>query len=229
MWLPGGWLAKMGYLRSRRRIVPRAPTHHGGSSPDAHRFLTLQFCAPCFSRPCVDKIQGFTPRPLAPLAGYNQGWETLPPATDSEPRQDVRPVRSRRSSIPLTHASQRHSQYCHHRPRRPRQDDAGRLPAAPKRRVPRQPAGRRLHPRLQRSGARAGHHDPGQEHRHPLPGREDQPDRHARPRRLWRRGGARAADGRRRPGAGRRRRRARCRKRGSCSPRRSSAGCSRSW
>ena len=41
---------------------------------------------------------------------------------------------------------------------------------------------------------------------HPLPGREDQHHRHARPRRFRRRGGAGAADGRRGAGAGRRRR-----------------------
>ena len=64
-----------------------------------------------------------------------------------------------------------------------------------------------LHPRLQRPGARARHHDPGQEHRHSRIGDvEDQPHRHARPRRLRRRGRARAADGRRLPSAGRCRR-----------------------
>ena len=61
----------------------------------------------------------------------------------------------------------------------------------------------RANPRHQRPGTRAGHYDPGQEHRHSLPRREDQHHRHARPRRLRRRGGTGAADGRRGPGAGR--------------------------
>ena len=66
---------------------------------------------------------------------------------------------------------------------------------------------RRAHPRLQRPGAGARDHDPGQEHRAALPGREDQHHRHARPRRFRRRGRTRAAHGRRGPGAGRRGRR----------------------
>ena len=52
--------------------------------------------------------------------------------------------------------------------------------------------------------ARARHHHPGQEHRGRVPRREDQHRRHARPRRLRRRGRAHAGDGRRRAAAGRR-------------------------
>ena len=62
-------------------------------------------------------------------------------------------------------------------------------------------------PRLQRPGARARHHHPGQEHRRHLRGHKDQHHRHPRPRRLRRRGGAGAQHGRRLPAAGRRRRR----------------------
>src|SRR3546814_10975658 len=40
-------------------------------------------------------------------------------------------------------ASHAAPQYCHHRPRRPRQDHPRRRPAAPVRLVPREPAGRR--------------------------------------------------------------------------------------
>ena len=70
------------------------------------------------------------------------------------------------------------------------------------------PAPGRADPRLQRPGARARHHDPGQEHRDQLRRDQDQPDRHARPRRFRRRGRADAPDGRRGAGAGRRLRRA---------------------
>ncbi len=100
-------------------------------------------------------------------------------------------------------AAGRHPQHRDHRPRRPRQDDAGRraAPAVGHLRRPRR-AGRPGDGR--RPGARAGHHDPGQERRLPLRGHEDQHHRHARPRRLRRRGGARPDDGRRRAAAGRR-------------------------
>ena len=64
----------------------------------------------------------------------------------------------------------------------------------------------RADPRFQRSGTRARHHHPGQEHR-PEGGRhQDQHHRHAGPRRFRRRGRTRPQDGQRRPAAGRRRR-----------------------
>ena len=96
--------------------------------------------------------------------------------------------------------------------------------------VPRQRAGTarrrpaRPDPGLQRPGARARHHHPGQEHR-PQAGRhQDQHHRHARPRRLRRRGRARPAHGRRRPAAGRCRRGTACPRPASCSARPSSCG-----
>ena len=60
-------------------------------------------------------------------------------------------------------------------------------------RVPRQPGARRPRHGLERPGARAGHHHPGQEHRRSIPRGKDQPRRHAGPRRLRRRGRAGAA------------------------------------
>ena len=98
-------------------------------------------------------------------------------------------------------------QHRHHRPRRPRQDDAGGRHAAPERRIPRQSGARRPRDGLQRAGARARHHHPGQEHRRFLPRGEDQHRGHARPQRFRRRGGARAEDGGRRHAAGGRQRR----------------------
>ena len=68
----------------------------------------------------------------------------------------------------------------HHRPRRPRQDHARRRDAPAGRRVPGQRAGRRAGHGLQRPGARARHHHPGQEHRRPLRRDPDQHRRHAR-------------------------------------------------
>ncbi|CAA9428722.1 MAG: GTP-binding protein TypA/BipA, partial [uncultured Phycisphaerae bacterium] len=99
--------------------------------------------------------------------------------------------------------AKRHPKCCDHRPRRPRQDDAGRRPPAPERQLPRQP-GAGHDARLQPARARAGHHDPGQERRDQLhrpghrAGRQDQPDRHPGPRRLRRRGRAGPEHGRRR-------------------------------
>ena len=80
----------------------------------------------------------------------------------------------------MLHATQRHPKYRHHRPRRPRQDDAGRRPVATKRPVPRIAIVGRLHPRFQRPRARAGDHHPRQEHRPRLQGGEGQHHRHAR-------------------------------------------------
>ena len=61
------------------------------------------------------------------------------------------------------------------------------------------------------------------------PRRDDQPRRHARARRLRRRGGAGARHGRRRTPSRRRRRRARCRRPATSSPRCSPPTCRRSW
>ena len=100
----------------------------------------------------------------------------------------------------------RRAQPRHHRPRRPRQDHAGRRHALAERHLPRQRARRRAGDGLDRPRAREGHHHHGQEHGHPLPRHAHQHRRHARPRRLRRRGRAHAEDGRRRPAAGRRQR-----------------------
>ena len=84
----------------------------------------------------------------------------------------------------------------HHRPRRPWQDDAGRPAAAPERHLPRQREGRRAGDGLERPREGARHHDPGQELRRRVEGHARQHRRYARPRRLRRRGRARAVDGR---------------------------------
>ena len=80
--------------------------------------------------------------------------------------------------------------------------------AVAERRVPREPGSRRARHGLERPRAREGHHHPRQEHRGPLRPTQDQHRRHARPRRLRRRGGAHAQDGGRRAAAGGRQRRA---------------------
>ena len=94
--------------------------------------------------------------------------------------------------LPLGHPQRRD-----HRPRRPRQDDAGRRHAAPVRRVRRPRSADRPGDGLDGPGARARDHDPGQERRGALRRRQAEPGRHARPRGLRRRGRARADDGRR--------------------------------
>ena len=74
------------------------------------------------------------------------------------------------------------------------------------RRVPREPGRQRARHGHGRPRAREGDHDPRQEHGRPARRDEDQHRRHARPRRLRRRGRARADDGRRRAPARRRER-----------------------
>ena len=77
-----------------------------------------------------------------------------------------------------------------------------------------------LHPRQQRSRARAGDHHPVEEHLRHLRGRDqDQHHRHARSQRLRRRGRARPQDGERSPPPRRRLRGTRCRRPDSCSAR----------
>ena len=65
----------------------------------------------------------------------------------------------------------RRPQHRHHRPRRPRQDHAGRRHAAPDRRLPRQRAGGRARDGLERARARARHHHPREEHDRRVGGR----------------------------------------------------------
>ena len=90
------------------------------------------------------------------------------------------------------------SKHRNHCTRRPREDDAGRLHAAPDRRLPRQRDDGRPRDGHERARAGEGHHDSRQEHGGHVPGREDQHRRYAGTRGFRRRGGARAAAGGRR-------------------------------
>ena len=101
-------------------------------------------------------------------------------------------------------APRRSAQPRDHRPRRPRQDHPGRRDAQAVACLRSPRAGRRADPRLQRAGAREGHHHPRQGDVDPLPRRQAQHHRHPRPRRLRRRGRAGAGDGRGMPAARRR-------------------------
>ena len=94
------------------------------------------------------------------------------------------------------------AQYRHHRPCRSRQDDAGRLSAAPERYGASEPADARSRPGPWRARTRAWHHDPRQVYRDPLARRAHRHRRHPRPRGLRRRSRTRARHGRRcaRPG-----------------------------
>ena len=80
----------------------------------------------------------------------------------------------------------------------------GRRAAQAGRRLPPQPEGGGAGHGQQRPGARARHHHPGQVHVDPVARHAHQHRRHARPRRLRRRGGAHPQHGRRRHRAGRR-------------------------
>ncbi len=100
----------------------------------------------------------------------------------------------------------RPAQRRHRRPRRSRQDHARRCDAPPDRCLPLQPGRGRPGHGLGRSRAREGDHDPGQADDGRSRRRPPQHRRHARPRRLRRRGRALAADGRFGPAPGRRRR-----------------------
>ena len=94
-------------------------------------------------------------------------------------------------------------QHRHHRARRPWQDHAGR-PAPEAVRHVRRPQDRaRTRHGLQRARARTRHHDPGEEHCDPVARLPHQHRRYAGPRRLRRRGRARAVDGRLGAAAGR--------------------------
>ena len=99
------------------------------------------------------------------------------------------------------------SQRRHYRPRRPRQDHAGRSPAAAVRHLSRQPARGRARDGFQRAGARARHYHSGQGGVGAVEGHPHQHRRYAGPRRFRRRGRAHPEHGGRRAGAGGRRRR----------------------
>ena len=109
----------------------------------------------------------------------------VPDAATPDPAADARQRRPRRPA-------QRRDR----RPCRPWQDHARRRDAPPDRRVPLEPGGRRPGHGFGRPGAREGDHDPGQADDRRPRRRPPQHRRHARSRRLRRRGRALAADGR---------------------------------
>ena len=112
--------------------------------------------------------------------------EQYPPVPDARPPTPADPDRRPR----------RPAQRRDRRPRRPRQDHARRRDAAPDRRLPLEPGGRRPGHGLGRPRAREGDHDPRQADDRRPRRRPAQHRRHARSRRLRRRGRALAADGR---------------------------------
>ena len=102
------------------------------------------------------------------------------------------------------HSSKRPAQLRDHRPRRPWQDDARRRHALADRNLPQRPGRGRARDGLDGLGEGEGDHDPRQEHRGRPRRSQVQHRRHPGPRRLRRRGGAGADDGRRGAAAGRR-------------------------
>ena len=110
----------------------------------------------------------------------------------------LRPTSNRHESRQDYHEAREHPQRCHHRARRPRQNHHRRSAAVHVWRIPRKPAGGRARAGQQRPGARARHHHPVEEHLGHVQRGENQRHRYAGPRRLRRRGGARAQHGRRR-------------------------------
>ncbi len=109
----------------------------------------------------------------------------------------------RREQEPVAHEA---SQYRHHRPCRPRQDDPRRPAPAAVGRVSREPARRRAGDGFERPRTRARHHHSRQGDLGGVEGRSGQYRRYARPRRFRRRGRTHLIDGRWRDRAGRRRR-----------------------
>ncbi len=104
----------------------------------------------------------------------------------------------RRLLLPATNfrdPSDENAQHRDHRARRPWQDHARRRAAEAVRLVPRQPARRRARDGLQRPRKGARHHHPCQGDLGRVEGHPHQHRRHARPRRLRRRGRAHPVDG----------------------------------
>ncbi len=123
----------------------------------------------------------------------------------SQPRLRTRTIPRPHGRTLLRHQDPRRpAQRRDRRPRRPRQDDAARRHALAVRRLPRRLRRQRARHGLDGPRAREGDHDPRQEHVGRPRRREAQHHRHAGPRRLRRRGRARADDGRRDPPARRR-------------------------
>ena len=115
-----------------------------------------------------------------------------------------RPASPTLSNPPMTATTRRPTEHRDHRPRRPRQDDAGRRHALADRDLPQGPGRRRAGDGLDGPGEGEGDHDPRQEHGGDPRRGQVQHRRHPRPRRLRRRGRARPDHGRRRPAPGRR-------------------------
>ena len=122
-----------------------------------------------------------------------------------------------------------HPQHRDHRACRPWQDHAGRRAAEAVRHLPREPGDGRAGARFERPRARARHHHPRQGDLGRVAGPPHQHRRHARPRRLRRRGRAHPRHGRRRAAARRRRRGADAADQVRHRQGAARSGCGRSW
>ncbi len=173
-WAIRGQRAIIGHSLRCRSFSSREPADanpvlservHRRLTPSAGRSLASQGLMNGSARPGFPaagfqrRTHSFPPRRLAPLWAFlgSAGQEPAPrehrphrtpyPESPDERLDHCLAERCRRCGPP-----DGHSQHCHHCPRRPRQDHAGRRPAAAERRVSRKPIGRRLHPRLERAG-----------------------------------------------------------------------------
>ena len=140
--------------RARHRRLQHAAVHGGGQDQGRAR-AGIPRAVALYSYDSLLRGAGYgtgcrarSPGPGSPTGGRHLECPNRRPARDGRPGRARGPAQHR-----------------HHRPRRPRQDHAGRRHAAPERRLPRQPGGRRARHGLQRPRARARHHDPRQEHR----------------------------------------------------------------
>ena len=161
---------------ARRRRPPRAARRRDRRRPAS--------CADVTGARTPSGVPVAVPRPPSQRAVRAAQTAVAPVARRPAVARDVAPVRRRPSAAahvgPLTRArsterisvmatAQRPAQRRDHRPRRPRQDHAGRRHALAVRRLHRAPG---RHRRRQRAGhgldgprAREGHHDPREEHR----------------------------------------------------------------
>ena len=169
---------------------------------------TSPFCANgsaatagCTAASSVDPRLGCNPRPAPRLAPGARAEYTCAP---NDCFCTTCPDDRRHRCLNGKGRPSRRPQHRDHRARRSWQDDAGRRLLATGGTVPHRRGRRRLRDGLERSRARARHHHPLQVHRHHLEGDAHQHRRYAGPRRLRRRGRARAEDGRLRLPAGRR-------------------------
>src|SRR6266404_3685022 len=181
-----------GQVRDENQLAKSQTTHCFPAIPD--------YIAPQRVRCARSLWPGFLFRRAAPLEF--QVFEC-----DPEKAGPGFPAKSRFPGLSDQKKSHETSQRRHHRPRRPRQDHAGRSPAAAIRHLSREPARGRARDGFQRSGARARHHHPGQGGLGAVEGYPHQHRRYAGPRRFRWRGRAHPEHGGRRAGAGGRRRR----------------------